>query len=119
MLWSRTTALLETAEILSRRRNESPEEEIIDAEIAAAEEQVQRHRRAAEWQDRLEKFRRENRRTVRGTGKSLSSEKRNRREAEERGGGSGKFKECGCPARFGTKCGAAAGGKDQRDEPFF
>ena len=52
--------LLETAEILwKKRRNESPEEEIIDAEIAAAEEQVQRHRRAAEWQDRLEKFRRE------------------------------------------------------------
>ena len=105
-------ALLETAEILwKKRRNESPEEEIIDAEIAAAEEQVQRHRRAA--------VQKRDRRTVRGTGKSISSEKRNRREAEERGGGSGKFKECGCPDRFGTKCGAAAGGKDQRDEPFF
>ena len=104
MLWSRTALCWRRQRFCGRNGGTNRrKKEIIDAEIAAAEEQVQRHRRAAEWQDRLEKFRRDREELCGGTGK-VSHRKREIEEAEERGGRKRKFKECGCPARFGTKC---------------
>ena len=70
MLWSRTAPLLETAEILwKKRRNESPEEEIIDAEIAAAEEQVSASQKSGGVAGSSGEVQKRDRRTVRGTGK--------------------------------------------------